>query len=113
MKRINLLQKVFITLALALAVYVLPSSLSANASELVTPPQQGTQGEISPFWVYDYVETVKVSYNSATEIPDNYHYEYYHNIYGTMRGVLKYQSHTISKGKYVATFTGRMYSNPL
>lgn len=111
MKKTNLLQKSFIMLILAS--FVIPFSNAAYASESATPLTQEAQAEVSPLWVYDYIETITVTYPTAAAIPNEIHYEYYHDVYGWMRGVLKYQKHDVVKGKYVATFTGRMYSNPL
>ena len=71
-----------------------------------------TGSEVSPLWVYSYEETITVEYPTAV-IPNEIPYEYYHNVYGWMRGIMKYQTHKIVKGKYVATFKGTMYSNPL
>lgn len=111
MKKLKLSQKNFIMPALA--TFMLLSPFSAHASELATPLQQETQAGISPLWVYDYVETIQVPFTTAS-YPQDYPYEYYHNTFGWMRGVLKYQSHTIdSKGRYIVTYSGRMYSNPL
>lgn len=69
--------------------------------------------EVSPLWVYDYIETIEVTYVTANSIPSTYYYEYYHNTYGWMRDTLNYVSTRVSNGKYIVTFAGRMYSNPL
>ena len=111
MKKNKLLQKGFIMLILA--AFVLPSSFTAYASELAIPLQQETRAEVSPLWVYSHTQTITIEYNAPLEIPEEYHYEYDHNTYGRMRGVLKNQGYEIVKGKYIVTFTGQMYSNPL
>ncbi len=97
-------------LMLGVTAFILPLSTPAYASTSETPLTQGS--EVSPLWVYSYEETITVEYPTAV-IPNEIPYEYYHNVYGWMRGIMKYQTHKIVKGKYVATFKGTMYSNPL
>ena len=111
MKKLNLTKKGLTMLTLATV--ILSSSVPVYASEVATPSRQEIKAEISPMWVYDYTATIEVTYDTASAIPKTYYYEYYDSTYGWMRGTLKYVSHKTSKGKYIATFTGRMMSNPL
>lgn len=117
----NLIKKGLLTLGVAAFILPLSNPASASASELplkkehelLSPLPIIEEPGISPAWVYDYVETITMEYPTASAIPDEVYYEYYHDVFGWMRGLMKYESHTVVKGKYIATFKGRMYSNPL
>lgn len=111
MKKLNLTKKVLTMLTLTTV--ILSTSIPVYANEVAAPSRQEVKTKISPMWVYDYTATIEVTYNTASAIPKTYYYEYYDSTYGWMRGTLNYVSHKTSKGKYIATFTGRMMSNPL
>ncbi|MFJ5767191.1 hypothetical protein ACIP9C_17700 [Lysinibacillus sp. NPDC093210] len=101
-------------LMVGVASFILPfSSLTVQARETTIALIQETQTDVSPFWVYDHVQTITLTFPTASLIPKEVPYEYYHEVYGVMRGLLKYVKHEYIKGEYKATFTGKMYSNPL
>ncbi|MEK4629050.1 hypothetical protein MKZ17_12660 [Solibacillus sp. FSL R7-0682] len=111
----SLLNKGLLSLCAAAFIFAL-SPAFASASEVPVTEESALlteYSEISPMWVYTHTQTITHEYSTASNIPDVFYYEYYHETFGMMRGSLKYVSHKAVKGKYVATFTGTMYSNPL
>lgn len=114
----NLIKKGLLMLGVTAFILPLSNPAYASTSEAsltqeseVSPLTQ--ESEISPLWVYYYDKTITMDYATAASIPPEVHYEYYDEVFGWMRGVMKYQFHNVVKGKYVATFKGTMYSNPL
>ena len=112
MNKLKMFRKSFVSLSLLGC--IVASSLPVYASETAESNMiQESESEVTPFWVYDYIITITKDYATSTSIPKSIFYEYYDSTYGWMRGTLDYVSHVYSKGKYVATFRGRMMSNPL